>query len=147
VNYELSIDIDAPSELVWNVLTDVERWPEWAASMLRLTYVGGDHLAPGSRVHIKQPRLPAMVWEVTELVPHQSFSWTAKSAGMTIIGSHRLTSNPAGGVTVEFGLRQTGALSWLIGPLTASRTRRYVRMEAEGLKRSCEATAKSQAKE
>lgn len=143
MDYELSIAIDAPPGHVWTVLTDVERWPEWTASMTSVTYIGGDRLALGSRVRIKQPRMPALEWEVTEFAPQQSFSWLAKSGGITTLGLHHLTPGLASGVTVRFGLRQSGSLAWLIGLLTSSMTCRYVRMEAEGLKRRCEAAAQA----
>jgi hypothetical protein len=42
-------------------------------------------------------------------------------------------------VTVTLGIRRSDPLAWLIGLFTAKTTRRYVRIEAEGLKRRCEA--------
>jgi uncharacterized protein YndB with AHSA1/START domain len=45
VDYELSTTIDASPEYVWTVLTDIERWPQWTASMKSLTFVGSDRLA------------------------------------------------------------------------------------------------------
>jgi uncharacterized protein YndB with AHSA1/START domain len=141
MNYETSIEIDAPRERVWAVLADVERWPEWTASMRGVTYVGGDRLAVGSRVRIQQPRLPAMVWEVTAVEPGQSFAWQTTSNGVTTVATHRLSPGPRGGITVSLGVRQSGALAWLVGLLAGGMTRRYVRMEAEGLQRQCQAAA------
>jgi hypothetical protein len=39
---------------------------------------------------------------------------------------------------VTFGIRQSGALAPMIALLTAARTKRYVQMEADGLKRRAE---------
>jgi uncharacterized protein YndB with AHSA1/START domain len=140
MNFEISVTIDAPREHIWAVLTDVERWPEWTASMTSVAYVEGDSIAVGSRARIKQPRLPTVVWEVTAVEPGQSFTWQARSVGITTLATHRLTPEPAG-VTVSLGIQQRGALGWLVGLLTAQMTRRYVGMEAEGLKRRCLAAA------
>ena len=64
-----SVDIDAPASLVWDVFSDVERWPEWTASVTRLVALDGPGIAVGKRFEIKQPRMPKLVWEVTEVVP------------------------------------------------------------------------------
>ncbi len=140
--YETSIAINAPAEQVWTVLTDVERWPQWTASMTSVTLLEGAGLTVGGKARIKQPKMPVLVWEVTELEPRQSFSWQDKSIGVTTLGTHRITSDPGGGVTVTLGIRQSGALTWLVGLFTSRMTHRYAQMEAEGLKQYCEVDAR-----
>jgi uncharacterized protein YndB with AHSA1/START domain len=139
MKYEDAITIAAPRERIWSILTDVERWPEWTASMSSVRFVAGDRIAVGSRASIKQPRMPAVVWEVTAVEPEKSFTWQARSAGMTTTATHSMAPGSGGAVTVKLGIRQQGALGWLVGLLLARMTRRYVRMEAAGLKRRCEA--------
>lgn len=141
MRYEIAVEINAAPEAVWAVLADVERWPEWTASMARVQLLDGSTLAVGSRVRITQSKLPSLVWQVTEFDPPRSFSWTTTSVGVTALGTHRLTPNSAGGVTGTFGVRHSGLLAPLAGLFTAGLTRRYVQMEVQGLKRRCEATA------
>jgi uncharacterized protein YndB with AHSA1/START domain len=141
MDFEISVSIDAPLERVWSVLTDVERWPEWTASMRSVTYAYGAKVAVGSKVRIEQPKLPAMVWEVTQVEARRSFSWMAKSGGITTLAVHRVSPGPRDGIVVSLGLRQRGPLAGLVGILTARLTRQYVQMEAQGLKQRCEASS------
>src|SRR3954463_2107972 len=60
---DCAIDIDASAPLVWDVFSDVERWPDWTASVTSLKALDGPGLAIGRRFEIKQPRLPKLVWE------------------------------------------------------------------------------------
>jgi len=62
--YEGSTTIDAPIDIVWSVLVDVERMPEWTPSMQSVHLLEGPALRRGSRVRIKQPRLAASTWTV-----------------------------------------------------------------------------------
>jgi uncharacterized protein YndB with AHSA1/START domain len=143
VEQRVSIEIDAPVETVWATMTDVERWPEWSGSIQHVEFLGGGTgLAVGFRARIKSPRLPAMVWEVTELQRERSFTWQATRGGMTSVSEHRLSVSPGGRVTADLGLRGTGVLAPLAGLLTSGLLRRYLRMEAEGLKRQCESARK-----
>jgi uncharacterized protein YndB with AHSA1/START domain len=139
MNFEASVTIEALSEQVWAVLTDVERWPEWTASMRSVKYVEGQSVAVGTRVRFKQPRLPSMVWEVTEVTPGVSFSWQARSGGVTTQATHRLSTGESGRTTVRFGIQQSGFLAGPVGALTGGMARRYVGMEVEGLRRRCQA--------
>ena len=61
------VDIDAPATVVWDVFSDVEHWPEWTDSVTSLVALDGPGLAVGRRFEIKQPRMPKLVWEVTDL--------------------------------------------------------------------------------
>jgi hypothetical protein len=102
----------------------------------------------GSRARVKQPGVPRLVWEVTEYVPGEVFIWASKAPGVTTTGGHRLVadqSDPGSGgdvpgdrVTVTVTLDQEGFLAPVVWRLTGSRSRRYVQMEADGLKRRCE---------
>lgn len=141
--HEVTVEIDASPGLVWEVLMDVERWPEWNASVTsaeRIDGGDGDPLEVGSTVRLKQPRLPAMVWRVTEVEPGRSFDWTASSPGVTNEAGHRIGAPDGSGdrCVVTLGLAQTGPLAGLVGWLFGGRTRRYVEQEAEGLKRRAE---------
>jgi uncharacterized protein YndB with AHSA1/START domain len=137
VDYEFAVEIDAAPDEVWRVLTDVERWPEWTPSMTRVERLDPGPFQVGSTARIKQPKFPAAVWRVNELEPGQSFSWTARGGGMTALGTHRITPR-SDGVEVTLSIRQTGPLAWLAALVTSRLTRRYVQIEADGLKRRCE---------
>ena len=63
---EVSVEIDRPANLVWPVLVDVERWPEWTASMISVQRLDSAPFGIGSRVRIRQPKLKTMVWRVSE---------------------------------------------------------------------------------
>jgi uncharacterized membrane protein len=135
---EHSLAIDAPAARVWDILADVARWPEWTASIDRVERLDGGELGLGCRVRIKQPRFPAVVWQVTEWDADSAFVWESKSPGARTVASHRIVTNPGGGVTVRLALDQTGPLFTLLGWLTSGISRRYLGLEAEGLKRRAE---------
>ena len=133
-----SIAIDAPPERVWAVMRDVERWPEWTASITSITRIDGGPLAVGSRVVIRQPKLPVNYSDVTELEPNRGFTWVSRSPGVVATARHEIEPLASGSrvtLSVHFG----GALGWFVGRLVRRLTERYIAMEAEGLKRRSEA--------
>lgn len=147
MQFEVEVEIAATPEKVWAALTDVVRWPEWTASVTKVELLGGEHLALESKVRIKQPRMPALVWKITEFDPDHSFSWQNTSTGVTTIGSHLIKASTNNRVVVTFGIRQSGILAPVIGILSSGRTRRYVKMEALGLEQHCEADLENLADE
>jgi len=42
IHFSITVEIPAPRPIVWSVMTDVERWPEWTASISRVK-----RLSPG----------------------------------------------------------------------------------------------------
>ena len=138
MHHETSIDIAAGADVIWSTLTDVEHWPEWTRSVTKVERLDGGELGVGSRARVKQPSTPPLTWEVTGYVPETSFSWASKVPGVTTTGGHRLATGPGDTVTVTLTLDQEGLLARVVWRLMGSRSRRYVQMEADGLKRRCE---------
>ena len=138
MNLEHSVEIDAPSERVWEVLIDVERWPEWTQSMTRVERLGGGPFGLGSKARIKQPRFPEMTWTVCRFEEGRCFEWEARSGGVSTVAGHAVEAQE-GASRVTLRIRQRGLLVPLLSALTGRLTRRYVEMEAEGLKRGAEA--------
>jgi hypothetical protein len=138
MRYETTVDIDADPHEVWAVMADIERWPEWTASITRAELRTPGPLAVGSRVRIRQPRLAAAVWTVTELAGDQGFVWRATVPGLDSVAAHRIAPRAGGGSTVTLTLEQRGLFAPLLRLLTAKMTRRYMDLERLGLKQRSE---------
>lgn len=139
MGFEITTKIKASPEVVWAVLTDVERWPEWSPTMTKVTRLAIGPFVEGSQARIKQPLLRTMVWTVTELTPGRSFVWEAERFGLTLVAGHRLTNEEDGVVQVTLAVEQRGVVGRLLEPLTSRFAKRNVQKEADGLKRRSEA--------
>jgi uncharacterized membrane protein len=135
---ERTIEIAAPPGRVWNVMIDVQRWPEWTPTVTSVERLDAGPLKVGSRVRIRQPRLPAAVWTVTARDTGRYFEWQNAAPGVKSAAGHRVEAvgSRATRVTLTFGW--TGWLASLIRLLYGRLARRYVQTEAESLKRRCE---------
>jgi uncharacterized membrane protein len=130
---ESSIEIDAPAPVVWTVFTDVERWPQWTASVERVVPLDGPDIEVGKRFEIKQPRFPKLVWEVTEVEPGLSWTWRQRSPGGTALATHEVLAQGER-TLVRQRIEQKGPVGVAIGWAVRRLTKRYLRLEAEGLK-------------
>jgi uncharacterized protein YndB with AHSA1/START domain len=133
VKADITVRVATVPERVWEVLVDVENWPSWTPSVTSITRLDEGPLRVGSRVRIKQPRLPAVTWTVTELSPGASFTWIATGPGFRTTASHRIHTGEPGSV-VTLLLEQNGLVGQLIGRLTVGLTNRYLTMEGNGLR-------------
>ena len=133
---ESSVEIDAPASVVWDVFADVEQWPSWTASVTRIVALDGPGIDVGKRFKIKQPRLTSLVWKVTEVGPGVSWTWRQKSLGGTTLASHEVVPQGPDRTLVRQRIDQRGPVGVMVGVLIRRLTRRYLDLEAQGLK-SC----------
>jgi uncharacterized protein YndB with AHSA1/START domain len=137
--FNITVHIDSPPERVWAVMSDIERWHEWTASVTSVERLDGGPFAVGSRARIRQPKLQPAEFVVTELEAGRGFTWETKSPGARVVASHWIE-------TVGSGSQVTLLLkfSGLVGPTAAYLMRKtinqYLEMEANGLKKRCESS-------
>jgi uncharacterized membrane protein len=137
-----SIEVAAPADQVWDVLVDVERWPEWTDSVSSARLLDSGPLAVGSRAEISQPRIPTGTYTVTALEPGRAFTWEQRQPGSKVVAHHTCAPLPDGGTRVELGVVMSGALGGVVGRLYRGLTDRYLAMEAAGLKARAEGLAR-----
>ncbi|MGN9765529.1 SRPBCC family protein [Micromonospora sp. SD12] len=138
MRFEAGTEVAAEAGRVWAVLVDVERWPEWTPSVRRARRGESGPLAVGATARLEQPKLRPAVWRVTELAEGRSFSWVSGSPGVRTLGEHRVLPLPGGRSRVELAITQTGPLAGPVGWLYGDLMRRYLWLEADGLRRRCE---------
>jgi len=129
-----SIDVDAPIDGVWEVLTDVERWSEWTSTVTSVTRLDDSPLQVGSRARIEQPKIPPTEYEVTEVEPGRSFTWVARGPGVRTTARHVLEELPGERTKVTLAVEQGGPLGKVMGRFYRGLTDKYLANEAEGLK-------------
>ena len=138
--FERRLHIDAPPAVVWGVLADVARWPEWTASMRKLVPQGGGPLGAGSRVLVTMRGTPGSVWRVTAYEEGRSFTWETER-GVRVSAGHLIEQDGAGS-KVTLSLRTSGVLAALFSLVIRPMSRRNMQLEAEGLKHRSEERAR-----
>lgn len=139
MDFEVVGDARAGVARVWDALVDVTDWPRWSESVTSVERLDDGPLRVGSRARLKQPGMPVLVWEVTELRAPEIFTWETRSPGVRTVGRHVLRANPDGTTRIELAIEQRGPLAGLIGLLSGRRTRRFIGYEAAALKAAGEA--------
>jgi hypothetical protein len=140
--FERSIDIAAPPDIVWLVMSDAERWHEWTPSVTSIRLLDGKPIRIGSRALIRQPKFPPALWKVTAVVPGRSFTWTSRAPLMRVFAQHSVDPT-ASGSRATLRLRYQGLLGRLLARMTRDITNRYLDLEASGLKRRSEEPTRS----
>ena len=119
-------------------MSDVERWHEWTKSVRSIRLVGGGPIQVGTRAWIRQPRFPAALWKVTAFEPGQGFTWESSAPGLRVYANHSV-QRTAHGTRATLVLYYQGFAGRLVARMTRDITNRYLKYEAEGLKKRSEA--------
>jgi uncharacterized protein YndB with AHSA1/START domain len=134
---EHSIIIAAPPERVWQVTTDVERWPQWTPTVTSVRKLGDGAFGLGSVARIKQPGQAEAEWTVTAFEPNRRFAWATERSGMRMVGIHELQAD-GGGTRNVLRVEASGILAVLLWPVLRFAMQKALRDENAGLKRFCE---------
>jgi uncharacterized protein YndB with AHSA1/START domain len=109
VKSKREVQIAAPTEVVWEVLTGFERWPEWNPEVKSMSFDGP--VAPGSEFRWKAG--PGTIVSTLELVdPPRYIRWRGRT--MSIKALHEWRFEPSiGGTRVETEESFSGLLARL----------------------------------
>jgi uncharacterized protein YndB with AHSA1/START domain len=132
-SFSISIDIAAPADRVWAVMTDTDRWHEWTPSVTSIKRMGNGPFAVGSRAMIRQPKFPPALWKIVAIEPGCSFTWANAAPGLRVVAHHWVEQTPSGS-RATLSLDYQGFFGGLLGLMTRGITERYLVLEANGLK-------------
>ncbi len=138
MRFEQSIDIDAPQQRVWDVLSDLEAWPQRIETVDAVELLTAAPLGEGSRVRLKQPRLPEGIWEVTVWDAPSYFEYRQQTGGVTSVAGHRVGALDDGRSRLTLTLEMKGLLVPVVALFFRGLTNRYMTIEAQGMKRAAE---------
>ena len=136
-DFAIAVEVSAPPERVWAVMSDIERWPEWTPPVTRVERLDPGPLAVGQRTRILQPSLPAAVWRITALEQGRSFTWVTRSPGVVVTARH-LVEPAGGGSRARLALHFGGMLGPLVARIARGLNTRYLALEAAGLRQRSE---------
>jgi uncharacterized membrane protein len=138
MHFEESIFIEAEQQRVWEVLSDLEAWPRRIETVDMVELLTPAPLRKGSRVRLKQPKLPEGTWDITIWHAPSRFEWRQKSGGVTSVADHRVEALDGGRSRLTLSLEMRGLLIPVIALFYKDLTNRYMTLEAEGMKRAAE---------
>lgn len=135
MRYSSTIFLPVDPAVAYDVIADVRRWPDWLDTVEELTPLeeDADPIVVGRQVRIRQPKLPAAVWTVTEVFAGHHFTWENRAPGLRIVGTH-VAEVADGGCVVTLAIDQQGPMRGLARLLWGRLTQEYVEREGRCLK-------------
>ena len=136
-SYAVQRTINASPERIWNLLTDVERYPSWNPAVVALH----GRIAAGETIKLISTVNPKRTFSllVSELEPHRRMVWSDGMPLGLFRGVRTLSLGPAGDGQTEFSMQESysGALAPLITRAIPDLSESFAQF-AEGLKSAAE---------
>jgi uncharacterized membrane protein len=129
----------ATPQAVWRILEDVESWPQWTPTVLKVKPLGNGGLRVGAKYLVTQPKLRPAIYEITDCIPGRAFTWAQRMPGAALIADHRIIPNGSD-TEVELSFRSEGLLANVVAKFFSKIISEYVATEARSLKARCDAT-------
>ena len=139
MHFEKSIEIDASHQRVWDVLSDLAAWPQRIETVDTVELLTPAPMTKGSRVRLKQPKLPEGTWDVTVWDAPTYFEFRQKSRGMTSVAGHRVEALEEERSRLTLTLDMRGFLI-PVAVFFKGLTNRYMTSEAQGIKEASESS-------
>jgi uncharacterized protein YndB with AHSA1/START domain len=137
VSSKREIDIAAPAEVVWEVLTNFDRWPQWNPEVKSMSWDGP--LAPGSMFRWKAG--PGTIVSTLEEVDRPRYvRWRGRTMTIAAIHEWRFQDRD-GGTHVETNESFSGGLARLLRRTLQKQLDRALEEGLEHLKREGERRA------
>lgn len=134
VRAETQTRIAAPPSIVWDVLTDLERWPDWNPDVRSLKLEGP--LAVGTTFRWKSG-LASIRSTIRVLEPRRIIAWSGEAAGIRAVHVWRISADRAG-TLVWTGETFEGILSVLFRRRLARRLAEALDQGIVALRAECE---------
>jgi len=127
-------EVAVPLELAWQRLAEVERWPEWAPHITKVTLVPAGPLGPSSRgaLHLRlfgRNTFRMSVWD-----PPRRWEWIGELPGVRVHYDHRFEPREEA-TRLTWIVRLDGPLAPVIRPLFRRIYGRNVDHASAGLQR------------
>lgn len=140
MRFETSIEIDAPQQRVWDVITDIEAWPRRIETVDHVELLSSPPLGVGSKVRLKQPKLPEGTWDVTAWDEPSWFEWRQSTGGVTSVAGHRVEAIGEGRSRLTLTIDMKGLLVPVVALFSKRLVNEYMGKEAEGMRRAAQST-------
>lgn len=128
--------IEAPADVVWGFVSDLERWAELLPTVNQVTRVeGSGPVGVGARFRVRQPGIVPATYEVTDWRPGRGFTWVTASPGVRAEATHELREPAPGRTELTLAVTWSGLLAPLMRLLLADRARRMVVQEGDAFAR------------
>src|SRR6187431_255038 len=115
MHFEKTIEINAPQQRVWDVLSDLEAWRPRIETVDSVELLTPGPISKGSRVRLKQPKLPEGIWDITVWDAPSYFEWTQKATGASSVAGHRVEALGEGRARLTLTLDMRGWLISVVG--------------------------------